>query len=71
MKKPANYYQGLGRPILIASVEEEQLHANLIKESDLLNLSSSESHHNLSVLHNEHQSLSPEKSIFSIGMFSN
>jgi len=64
MKKPANYYQGIGRPIFIASVEEEQLHANQIKESDLLNLSSDESHHNLSILHNEHESLSPEKSIF-------
>lgn len=52
------FHGGLGRPIL-ASIEEQK------KDSDFMNLSRSEtSNTNLSLLPEDHQSLSPEKSIY-------
>ena len=56
---------GFGRPILIASLEDDYKNMGYYrKDSDVMSASSSEvNHQNLSLTHDEHQSLSPEKGI--------
>jgi len=63
INETTDYFHGdIGRPILVASIEEHT-EQNQKKDSDLMNFSHSEtSNTNLSLLPEDHQSLSPEKS---------